>query len=244
METVTAVGAGGSTATELLKNDTDVDCNDRATILPAITKKIIVFDEKDELKSLDAELDSRDDIDKISPSPSPSVPRTSKPVELAKTRISIDKSYLVSTKEDTVYDKTLSSPLIEDKDHERVHFENFDSNNGRTPGISKENLDSGKNSTYFNNTSPQNQRHSCLRKGVKLQQSRSENGISETLIERRSLLPLPKHTSNGDHSQLGNSIQSNSAAAIMSNKKHEINMNDNANGPAILTDDNSDAPGR
>ena len=245
METVTAVGVGGTTATELVTNDNSVDGHDdSATILPAITKKIIVFDEEDELKALDSELDSRDDLDKISPNPSPNVPRNSKPPNLAIPRTSIDKSYLSTAKEDTVYDKTISSPLIEDKDDDGEHFQKINVNNVRTLGIAKQCQDFGENSTYINNTSPQNQRHACLRKGAKLQQSRSENGISQTLIERRALLPLPKNETNGDHPQLGNSIQSNSAAAIMSNKNHEINMKDNANCTAISTDGNSDVPGR
>ena len=125
METVAAVGVGGATSTELKgscgslckynrndqtasnSNDQHGDGDDSPMILPAITKKIIVFDEEDELRALDSELDSRDDLDKITPKPSPILPRTS-----------IDKSYLLAT--NNVYDKTISSPLIEDKDDENL----------------------------------------------------------------------------------------------------------------------------
>ena len=225
METVAAVGVGGATSTEAVgscgslckynrnnHNATEShkhheDGDDSPMILPAITKKIIVFDEEDELRALDSELDSRDDLDKLTPKPSPTLPRTS-----------IDKSYLLPT--NNVYDKTISSPLIEDKDDEKLNHEIKSENNVR---ISIGNGNNIKQSTSINRVpSPKNQRITCLESNGKLHQSKSENGISQSLIERRNLLPVPKTTINGDHSNIGNSPQSNSTSAIMSNNKHEV----------------------
>lgn len=225
METVAAVGVGGATSTELQgscgslckynrndrtstdNTDQHEDGDDSTMILPAITKKIIVFDEEDELRALDSELNSRDDLDKLTPKPSPSLPRTS-----------IDKSYLLAT--NNVYDKTISSPLIEDKDDEKLNHQLSNENNVRIT-LGNENI--FKQSTSINRVpSPKNQRLTTLESNGKIHQSKSENGISQSLIERRNLLPLPKTTSNGDHSKVGNSFQSNSTSAIMSNNKHEV----------------------
>ena len=225
METVAAVGVGGATSTELKgscgslckynrndqtasnSNDQHGDGDDSPMILPAITKKIIVFDEEDELRALDSELDSRDDLDKITPKPSPILPRTS-----------IDKSYLLAT--NNVYDKTISSPLIEDKDDEKLNYQVNSESKLRAPLGNENNT---RQSSAINRVpSPKSQRLASLETNGKLHQSRSENGISQSLIERRHLLPLPKATSNGDHSKVGNSIQSNSTSAIMSNNKHEL----------------------
>ena len=64
METVAAVGMGGATSTELVgSDDKSLSGDDSPMLLPAITKKMIVFDEEDELRALDSELDSRDDLD-------------------------------------------------------------------------------------------------------------------------------------------------------------------------------------
>ena len=225
METVTAVGVGGATSTELkgsygslckysrndhnatAHNDQHEDGDDSPMILPAITKKIIVFDEEDELRALDSELDSRDDLDKLTPKPSPSLPRSS-----------IDKSYLLPT--NNVYDKTISSPLIEDREDDKLNHELKSESNVRA---SLGNGNTLKQSTSNNRVpSPKNQRLTSLESNGILHQSKSENGISQSLIERRNLLPVPKTTINGDHSIVANSHQSNSTSAIMINNKHEV----------------------
>ena len=230
METVTAVGVGGTIVEE---NGESGDGDDSPMLLPAITKKVIIFDEEDELQALDSELDSRDDLDKISQRRLPNIPRAS-----------IDKSYATPAKEDHVYDKTISSPLIEDKDGGESKIMNGNRNSVKVnvgTGINAKE----DNSVYLNHSSTQNQRQNCVGNGDKLQISKSENGITQTLIERRSLLPLLTNTNNVNNNQLGNSNLSNSSSAITSTNKHEATINDNRSSTAAHSaNGNNDAPGR
>ena len=74
---------------------------------------------------------------------------------------------------------------------------------------------------YTKHSSPQCQRQTSLINGGKLQQSLSDNGISQTLIERRSLLSLPnKANKNLSNQELGTSqLQSKLPTGILSNGK-------------------------
>ena len=217
METVAAVGMGGATSTELVgSDDKSLSGDDSPMLLPAITKKMIVFDEEDELRALDSELDSRDDLDKVSENRSPNVPRAN-----------IDKNYSVAmNKEDHIFDKTISSPLIEEKEEDNLRkTKSLNKNTVRFVG----NGHNDTNSMYTKHSSPQCQRQTSLINGGKLQQSLSDNGISQTLIERRSLLSLPnKANINLSNQELGTSqIQSKSTSGILTNGKTEKSNTEN-----------------
>ena len=217
METVAAVGMGGATSTELVgSDDKSLSGDDSPMLLPAITKKMIVFDEEDELRALDSELDSRDDLDRVSQSRSPNLPRAN-----------IDKNYSVAiNKEDHIFDKTISSPLIEEKEDDSLRKnKSLTKNTVRFVG----NGHNDTNSVYAKHSSPQCQRQTSLINGGKLQQSLSDNGISQTLIERRSLLSLPnKANINLSNQELGTSqIQSKSTSGILTNGKTEKSNTEN-----------------
>ena len=245
METVAAAGATTDCGSLC---DGSGDGDDSPMLLPAITKKPIVFNEEDELHALSSELDSRDDLDKIHEILTPIV-----------TEAAIDTSIAPNAEEDMFYDKTISSPLVDETDTNggsktiiRLATNKYDPDTHNINTHNVKTMGNGNNgkeqhSRNINDSPPQNQRHNCVGKGGKIKQSISENGITQTLIERRSLLPLPGNANSvieSNNKHIGKPPQSNSSTAIINKNKFDMTKNANKSSNAISTDVSNDVLGR
>ena len=210
METVEAVANStevtGITISERIASDTTGGGDDSPMLVPAITKKMVSFDEEDEdeLYALNSEIASGDELDRIIPdSPPP----------------------------------TITAPKATTK------FEQLDSNTSGYNGTLC-------NSTLNNDTYTQSQRHNGIDYKSKITKSASENGISQSLIERRSLYTLcnngkPNNNCSSSSGEISRRSSESKASTGAPKKNGVFDLKgDNTSNARVSSDESISAPGR